>query len=68
LVGADGSVANVTLGQSTFTSELVNQCLLSVARQVTFPASASSAQVYWTVRLRGTEAGAIAEASRYRGH
>ena len=66
LVGPDGSVANVTLGQSTFTSELVNQCLLSVARQVTFPASASSAQVYWTVRLRGSEAGPIAEAARYR--
>jgi hypothetical protein len=66
LVGADGSVTNVTLGQSTFTSELVNQCVLSVARQVTFPASASSAQVYWTVRLQGSEAGAIAEAGRYR--
>jgi hypothetical protein len=68
LVGPDGSVANVTLGQSTFSSELVNQCVLSVARQVTFPASASSAQVYWTVRLRGSEAGPIAEAGRYRSH
>jgi len=68
LVGPDGSVANVTLGNSTFSSELVNQCVLSVARQVTFPASASSAQVYWTVRLRGSEAGAIAEAGRYRSH
>lgn len=68
LVGPDGSVANVTLGKSTFTSELVNQCVLSVARQVTFPASASSAQVYWTVRLRGSEAGPIAEAGRYRSH
>jgi hypothetical protein len=68
LVGPDGSIANVTLGQSTFTSELVNQCVLSVARQVTFPASASSAQVYWTVRLRGSEAGPIAEAGRYRSH
>jgi outer membrane biosynthesis protein TonB len=66
LVGPDGSVANVTLGKSTFTSELVNQCVLSVARQVAFPASASSAQVYWTVRLRGSEAGPIAEAGRYR--
>lgn len=66
LVGPDGSVANVTLGKSTFTSELVNQCVLSVARQVTFPASASTAQVYWTVRLRGSEAGPIAEAGRYR--
>jgi hypothetical protein len=68
LVGPDGSVANVTLGKSTFASDLVNQCVLSVARQVTFPASASSAQVYWTVRLRGSEAGPIAEAGHYRSH
>jgi hypothetical protein len=66
LVGADGSVSDVTIGQSTFASELVNDCVLSVARQITFPASASTAQVFWTVRLRGTESGALAEASRYR--
>jgi hypothetical protein len=68
LVGPDGSIASVTLGQSTFTSGLVNDCVLSVARQVTFPASASSAQVVWTVRLRGAEpGGALAEAGHYRG-
>jgi hypothetical protein len=66
LVGADGSIADVTLGQSTFKSELVNDCVLSVARQVTFPASASTAQVFWTVRLRGSESGALAEAGHYR--
>src|SRR6185295_19611258 len=68
LVSPDGSIANVTLGQSTFASDLVNDCVLSVARQVTFPASASSAQVVWTVRLRGAAgAGALAEAGHYRG-
>jgi hypothetical protein len=66
LVGADGSIADVTLGQSTFKSELVNDCVLSVARHVTFPASASTAQVFWTVRLRGAESGALAEAGHYR--
>jgi len=67
LVGPDGSVSNVTLGQSTFTSDLVNDCVLSVARQVTFPASASSAQVVWTVRLRGGEGGGpLAEAGHDR--
>jgi len=66
LVGANGTVTDVTLGQSTFTSALVNDCVLSVARQVTFPASASSAQVVWTVRLRAAEGGPFAEAGRYR--
>jgi hypothetical protein len=66
LVGADGSVADVTLGQSTFKSALVNDCVLSVARKVTFPASASSAQVFWTVRLQGEASGPLAEAGHYR--
>jgi hypothetical protein len=66
LVGPDGTVSDVTLGLSTFTSDLVNDCVLSVARQVIFPASASSAQVVWTVRLRAAEGGPLAEAGRNR--
>jgi hypothetical protein len=62
LVDPDGSVAEVTLGRSTFASDLVNECVLSVARQVTFPASASSAQVFWTIQLRGSEGAPLAEA------
>lgn len=65
LVGADGNVADVTLGQTTFESGLINDCVLSVARQVTFPASASTAQVFWTVRLQRAESGPLAEASHY---
>jgi hypothetical protein len=66
LVDPDGSVAEVTLGRSTFASDLVNECVLSVARQVTFPASASSAQVFWTIRLSGTERGPFATATGHR--
>jgi hypothetical protein len=63
LVGADGSVSHVTVGPSTFDDALVNNCVLSVARRVTFPASSSSTQVSWTVRLREASSGALAEAS-----
>ena len=66
LVDPDGSVAEVTLGRSTFASELVNDCVLSVARHVAFPASASSAQVFWTIRLGGAERGPFAEAAGRR--
>lgn len=66
LVDPDGSVAEVTLGRSTFASDLVNECVLSVARHVTFPASASPAQVFWTIRLGGSERGPFAEAAGYR--
>lgn len=66
LVDPDGSVAEVTLGRSTFASDLINECVLSVARQVTFPASASPAQVFWTIRLGGSERGPFAEAAGYR--
>jgi hypothetical protein len=66
LVDPDGSVAEVTLGRSTFASDLVNECVLSVARHVSFPASASSAQVFWTIRLTGSERGPLAEAAGYR--
>lgn len=66
LVDPDGRVAEVTLGRSTFASDLVNECVLSVARQVTFPASASSAQVFWTIEMRGAESGPFAEAAGVR--
>jgi hypothetical protein len=64
LVGADGSVSHVTVGPSTFDDTLVNDCVLSVARRVRFPASAGSTEVSWTVRLREAASGALAEASR----
>jgi len=67
LVDADGSVTDVSLARSTFESPLVNDCMLSVARQVTFPESASATQVSWTVRLQATEGGALAEAARFQG-
>lgn len=63
LVDPDGKVAEVTLGRSSFASDLVNECVLSVARHVAFPASASSAQVFWTIRLGGAERGPLAEAA-----
>jgi hypothetical protein len=64
LVGADGSVSHVTVGPSTFDDTLVNDCVLSVARRVRFPASSASTEVSWTVRLREASSGALAEASR----
>jgi len=66
LVDADGSVTDVSLARSSFASPLVNECVLSVARQVTFPASASATQVSWTVRLQATDGGALAEAARFQ--
>jgi hypothetical protein len=66
LVDADGSVAEVSLARSSFTSPLVNDCVLSVARQVTFPASASATQVSWTVRLQSTADGTLADAARFQ--
>jgi hypothetical protein len=65
LVDANGGVADVTLARTSFESPLVNECMLSVARQVTFPASASATQVSWTVRLRATDGGALADAARF---
>ena len=67
LVDANGSVADVSLARSTFESPLVNECMLSVARHVTFPESASATQVSWTVRLQATEGGALADAARVQG-
>lgn len=52
-VRPDGGVNDVTLGPSTFQSARINSCVLAVARQVTFPRSATPAQVSWTVKFRG---------------
>jgi hypothetical protein len=41
------------VGQSSFEGNRVNDCVLSVAKQVTFPASPAPTQVSWTVKFRG---------------
>jgi hypothetical protein len=62
-VRANGSVNQVTLGPSTFSSDSINTCVLSVARQVTFPPSAAPAEVSWTVEFRGASRGPLADAT-----
>jgi hypothetical protein len=62
LVEADGSVASVQLGPSSFASHRVNECVLSVARSVSFPPSPIRTQVSWTVRFQGSPSGPLAEA------
>lgn len=62
LVKTDGSVDDVTVGPSSFESDRVNHCVLSVARRVTFPASSVQARVSWTVKFRGTPDAPLAEA------
>jgi hypothetical protein len=62
-VQANGNVRGVTLGSTTFASEGINACVLGVARQVTFPASASPAQVSWTVKFRGAPPAPLADAT-----
>lgn len=62
LVQADGRVARVSVGQSSFESHRVNDCVLSVAKQVTFPASPAPTQVSWTVKFRGAASEPLAEA------
>lgn len=64
LVKPDGSVNQVTVGHSTFTSRRINACVLDVARQVTFPRSAAPTQVSWTVKFRGAPEGALAASTR----
>ena len=67
LVQADGRVARVSVGASSFESHRVNDCVLSVAKQVTFPASQAPTQVSWTVKFRGAANGPLAEAdARFR--
>lgn len=62
LVKTDGSVDDVTVGPSSFESRRVNHCVLSVAKQVTFPPSSIEARVSWTVKFRGTSGAPLAEA------
>jgi hypothetical protein len=63
LVKADGSVTRVTVGQSSFSSQRINACVLDVAKQVTFPRSAAPTHVSWTVKFRGAPHGPFADAS-----
>jgi hypothetical protein len=64
LVEPDGSVNDVKVGPSTFSSSTVNDCVLAVARGVTFPPSPAPTYVSWTVRFRGpSSSGPIAEAA-----
>jgi hypothetical protein len=62
-VQASGSVKGVTLGSSTFASDGINACVLGVAKQVTFPASAAPTQVSWTVKFRGAPHAPLADAT-----
>jgi hypothetical protein len=68
LVESSGSVSNVTMAASTFVEALVNDCVLSVARRVTFPRSAAQTEVSWTVRLRGEASRALAETAHLDAH
>jgi TonB family protein len=61
-VSADGSVEAVALGRSSFDSERVDDCVLAVARRVTFPASPARTQVSWTVKFTGLGREPLAEA------
>ncbi|HTV19362.1 MAG TPA: AgmX/PglI C-terminal domain-containing protein [Polyangiaceae bacterium] len=62
-VRANGSVNRVTLGSTTFSSAGINSCVLGVAKQVTFPASAAPTQVSWTVKFRGAAHAPLADAT-----
>jgi len=67
LVERDGSVDEVTLGPSTFASAKVNDCVLSVARAVTFPPSSAPTQVSWTVKFHGSLSGPLAAGGGWSG-
>jgi hypothetical protein len=53
------------VGQSSFDSHRVNDCVLSVAKQVTFPASPAPTQVSWTVKFRGAASEPLAGAGAH---
>lgn len=63
LVEANGSVASVQLGRSSFASDRVNQCVLAVAKSMSFPRSPMRTQVSWTVKFQGSASGTLAEAA-----
>jgi hypothetical protein len=67
LVETDGSIKAVNVAATTFSSVRVNECVLGAARQVRFPATASRAEVTWTVNFRGAAGGPVAEAGRHLG-
>jgi TonB family protein len=62
LVKTDGSVTDVTVGPSSFESDRVNHCVLSVAKRVTFPPSSVQARVSWTVKFQGASNASLANA------
>lgn len=62
-VQADGSVKRVAVDASTFASDRINACVLGVAKQVTFPRSASPSDVSWTVKFRGAAHAPLADAT-----
>ncbi len=62
-VQANGAVKQVTVGPSSFDSNRINGCVLGVARQVRFPASASPTHVSWTVKFRGAAHEPVADAT-----
>lgn len=64
LVEADGGVTAVQLGASSFGSTRVNQCVLNVARSMSFPASLIRTHVSWTVRFQGGADEPIAEVTQ----
>jgi TonB family protein len=61
-VSADGSVEAVALGDSSFDSESVDDCVLAVAKKVSFPASPARTQVSWTVKFTSLGREPLAEA------
>ena len=63
-VQANGTVKQVTVGPTSFESSRINGCVLGVAKQVRFPASAAPTQVSWTVRFRGAGHEPMADATR----
>lgn len=62
-VQANGTVKQVTVGPTSFESSRINGCVLGVAKQVRFPASAAPTQVSWTVKFRGAGHEPMADAT-----
>lgn len=62
-VRANGTTQQVTVGHSSFASPSINACILEVAQQVTFPASAAPTHVSWTVKFRGAAHEPMADAT-----
>ena len=54
-VEPSGAVSEVALDRTTFENPRINECMLSVAREVRFPAPPTRTEVSWTVRFRDTD-------------